>query len=544
MPLESGSQILNYQGNANLALGGSPDVPVVGVGDTDEINKTARDLAVMSFARNKMQWEAKRQDLEETRKAIDDGNISIGDVLEHDRPIVQDAKSKIWDVYKKVGGNLLDPNNYAEFKKAVNGANEVVKQAQKNYVGVTGDLAMKKQTANPYDHEKIDQNIRSQMSKGFWANYNPYAPITDFDLKTVQPPVTYGQVQTKREGDYNVASQSVDVQRTLDNYQKNWADPRNREQFNRFVNDYFSHPNFQEDIKQKNAILDDINKRLGLQPGAKNYLTPIDPTKDRADQVAAKIALADSEPVLSKKEFAKEEVNAGIQRGELGERIRHDKAMEGMESQRLSLSMKAAENKGVPSSLTTSAQADVNALWKKLRSIGSATATSEGKDVLITYDELNRLTEREKRMLGSATGSGSQWELKQRAFDANKKQGLIVRGDGTIVLVDNARKEGNRLFYDKASAGNVIADQSQLFDNRLFDILQNTAGREPTLTNEGLPYLYNQFQSRGSSEKGGNTSGSSKVTFSYSRTATGANGQKAYLKDGSTWVDESGNPLQ
>lgn len=497
MPLESASSILNYKGDANLALGGNINVPVVGVGNTDQIMQTGRELAVNSFAKNRMLWEAKRQDLATARKAIDDGQVETGDVLEQDRQIVRDAKDNIWKVYDQVGGNITDPANYTKFKSAVNRANEISKQAQKKYLAVQGDLAEKKKTDNPYDQAKIDANIKSQLAKGFWGDYNPYAAITDFDLKTVQQPVTYGQVQTKRQGDYNVASQTLDVAKTFDNYQKQWALPQNREQFNRFVNDYFSHPNFQDDINKKNQVLEGINQRLGLKAGDKNYLTPIDPTKDRADQVAAKIAIADSEPVLEKKDFATQEINADLGRGRLAEEIRHNKASEGLQREQLNLSKQKADAKGIPSQFSTSATQDVAALMGKLRDTGilQKKGTSGKASWVITPDQINKLTDREKRMLGTATGNGTDWKLESLKLDAKSKEGLLIYEDGTIHKIKDVKRENGVTHYNEVG---LFADQSQLFDNRLFDILQNTAGKEPSLTNEGLPYLYSQFQSRSS----------------------------------------------
>lgn len=490
MPLESASQIVNYRGDANLALGSS-GIETVGVGDTSYINQTGRDLALNSFARNRMMWEADRQDLAVARKAIDDGQVTVGDVLEHDRPIVWDAKKKVEQVYKEVGGNLADPKNYAKWKAAVNNANEIAKQAQKNYLSVQGDLNKKQSTDNPYDHQKIDANIRNQMGKGFWADYEPYAAITDFDLKTVQQPVSYGQVQTKREGDYNVASQILDVTKTLDNYQKQWALPQNREQFNRFVNDYFSHPNFQEDIKKKNEILAGINQKLGLKEGDKNFLSPIDPTKDRADQVAAKIAIADSEPVLSKKEYASAEIDDQLKRAQLAQADKHFWASYGLQKEELEQKKTLLANKGVPSSVTTAASQEVNALINKLSNIGFKTKESNSDDIYIPYEKLKTLSPRELRLLGVPSGTGSDFEIKNIDLTTGGIHGLVFKKDGSIVKVKENRKEGNSYKYD-GSTEEVIADKAQLFNNALTTTLLNTSGKEPQLFNDIVPYLYNQ----------------------------------------------------
>lgn len=414
--MATGREILSYGGDANLALGRGAGLSVFGVPDLTPITQTARDVALYSFAANQIKHRQRIADRDAAFKMLDDDALVLDNILEQDRPIVEAQTKKIEEIWDKYSGDIMsDPKKFREFKGQIAAAKTHINQAHKRYLGVQGDLAARsKEARNPVDQQNFDKNIATQVGKGFWDTYTPYVPVTHFDLKVVAAPPVYGAAENLAEGEYDVTRQKVDPESTFNLYQRNWADPEQTHTFNEYVGRFLTGPNAAKDVARINDSLAKVNAQLGLQPGDKNYVAPLgvkpDPQsngvafiadQDRVDQIAAKIALADNDAILSKKEFAAQRARVNVDREQLKEnarqanmqnalgwaRLHNDKEELGLRREQWKATQKGGET------VRNGAWEFANRIYKELTSL----ADEYG---VISPDNMRKLTVEQKRYLG------------------------------------------------------------------------------------------------------------------------------------------------
>lgn len=321
-----GSQIINYRGDANLALGGGAGLNVWGETDSSGISATAREVALNAFNRNMLLYQKRINDREQVRKLVDNDEITLDNILEQNRPYVEEKiKAARQYFYDNVETLMDDDKKYREYKALLADAKNAAKQANTNYLLYDGEQDELKKVTNPYDANKRKGFLNSQLEKikgNPNAYIDPYVPISNWSPDNVAFAPVYGGATEKRVGDNIVSEQRMDTQRTLAAYGNKYMQREVTHQFVQYVDDVMQEPKRIEAVNRKLA---EINQQLGLT-GA-NVLKPIS-AMDRPYEVAAKIAMADNPPILSRQAYAKEQVQDDIERARLAEQGRHNRATE------------------------------------------------------------------------------------------------------------------------------------------------------------------------------------------------------------------------
>lgn len=178
--------LLNYRGDAGLGLGANASIPVTTPKELDVINQTARDIYLTGVQRNQQLFQQKIKDRDELLKAIDSGDIKVGQLLEKDTPIVKeglDNLDKAWAQRMKRGVNDIDAQ--LAYNKAKRDAQDRVTQAQARKVFFDQEQgALSKETlGRKQDARK--KNLNDVIDGGFWKNLTPYQQTQDFDFDPI-----------------------------------------------------------------------------------------------------------------------------------------------------------------------------------------------------------------------------------------------------------------------------------------------------------------------------------------------------------------------
>lgn len=315
---------MNYTGNAGLALGSSPDVTNVGVGDMAPLNQTARELALSSFEANKTMYAQKMADREKMNKLIQDEAFNAP-ILEQDRPMVEAARKNMLDSFYKNPDIMNNPQAYRDFTDKYTTAMQTAKQAQKRYVGVASDQEELKKATNPYDQAKVLDHIAANKQRSFWDMPGVYQPATHADMNVVAQPAAYGQEVKTRVGTDNVFTKNIDIPGTFENFQKAYLDPTKRDMFDKYIHGDSKYYGGLMNSEHAKPELDRLNGIL-----VSRGIAPINEATDRTDQIAAKVAIANADPTLTRKEYATKEIKAGLDQQRLDETKWNDRAKAGI----------------------------------------------------------------------------------------------------------------------------------------------------------------------------------------------------------------------
>lgn len=335
---ETGLSILSYRGDAALGLAANAGA-LAGSGEisTEGIAQAGREVALQSFAANKILYEQAIADRNAAFKMIDDDKLVLDNVPEEHRARLEEQKNKIYAIWDKYNGDIYsDPARYREFQKAIAETKQSINQSHKWYTWLTAEQEAMKNDTNPVAQAKRAEFVQKQWAdnkNNFWALPKPYAPVTDFSPENVAFSAMKLAPVTKQDGEYDITTTKVDTVGTMNAYQKKWADPKFNHEFTNYIfgqegkyGGFLGGPNAASDITRVNERLEALNNRLGLKEGDLGYVTPLgvreDPNNpgrfvaagDRADQIAAKIALADAEPLVEDRKYNEDRARVNVTR--------------------------------------------------------------------------------------------------------------------------------------------------------------------------------------------------------------------------------------
>lgn len=463
MPDVTGNDILGYRGDAASGLVSDPAALAASgdVSNTEQISQTARELALQSFAANQILFRQKVADRDAAYKMLDDDQLILNDIPEEHRPFLDAQKKKITDIWDKYNGDVIsNPAHYREFQGAIGNAKNAIKQSQKWYTWINGELAQKAKITDPADQKKMDQHITQQWDRNkadFWALPAPYAPITNFDLGVVAAKPQYGEPVFGHRGDYDTIDTKIDPEGTFNQYQKAWADPLHNHEFSNYIfgdpqgtyGGFLAGPNADADITRINSALEGINASLGVKAGQKGYIAPLGIRRDnitgkwvadtdRPDQLAAKIALADNPANLHKEAFAQQKVEAGINRGKLKEEVRHNKAMESIDWGKINAEKDhwAAMTKA-PEVVKNSAHDFAKNIFGQLSGMG----ISYNNGYLITPDKVRQMTVEQKKYLGLENYDEADKKTALRPLNVTDTDAIFIDpSTGEVKVMSNATR--------------------------------------------------------------------------------------------------------
>ena len=465
--MATGTEIINYRGDAGKALAGAPGALAV-VGDTDatQLSQTARDLAIMSFNKNQMVFKQKIADRDAAFKLLDDDELIPDQILEDDRDRINGKLKKLQDIFYESNGDIMsDPRRYRDFIRSVQDAKNDIKQAQKWYVGEVSLLEEKsKNASNPIEQRKYDEHLLKQREKkhgNFYAIPDPYVKTTDFDLTTVaaKPVATTATVP---DGEFDVTTTTVDPRATFDQYQKEWSDPKKNHWFGEYVDMFLNGPKAKEDVARINGRLQELNKKLGLSAGDAGFITdlgvkedPLNPgsfmaDSDRADQIAAKIALADSEGVKVSREFAAARAKVNVDREELRQRARDNAADRGLRAQALAWDKdKWAQSQKGGESVVNAAGIFAKRKYDEIEKLGSI--RNKNGETILTPDDIRKMNAEQLKYLGVEGGTVTETDddgtVKTTTkglvpFQLAPTEALVLKDGVLTVMSDVLDKQG------------------------------------------------------------------------------------------------------
>lgn len=179
--MATGTEILSYQGNPLAGLGANPGIPVSTTKDLDVVNQAGANATLLNAQRNMEIFKQRIDDRDATLKALADGKVTTGNMLERDRPLLLSALDKQTEAFKKWGGNPNDINGALAYKQATQDAQDIVTKAQDRWVNDTKERALIAGETSDQKRQAIQDNLDSYYKKGFFADFVPHQQLLDFN---------------------------------------------------------------------------------------------------------------------------------------------------------------------------------------------------------------------------------------------------------------------------------------------------------------------------------------------------------------------------
>lgn len=214
----TGSEILNYTGNAALGLN---NAGIENYGETDfkELNSTLFNLAYLNMQKNKEVWQQKLKERDDGMKLIGSGELQLNNALPKDREKLMEKIAAVKKIYFDNGGDVkTDPKVWlslneklADFKTANTVAQSRLEERNKG-------LAEAAKETNPVKKKAMMQHWSEQeKNKDLYQPFDPYQQTLDYDTKITMPGVVTTSTST-RDGDYDVVHTITDLRKSYDDY--------------------------------------------------------------------------------------------------------------------------------------------------------------------------------------------------------------------------------------------------------------------------------------------------------------------------------------
>lgn len=328
------TNLLDYTGNAGLASGSSPEIPVSTTKDLDVINQTADRLQSQNAARNYQIFQSKIKDRDLLYKMLDEGTIKTGDILPQDRPRIQAALDKQTQAFMNWQKNgIQDTRGLMEYKKATQDAQLDATHAQARYVFDKNEQADLAKETLPRKQEARKANLDNVLSS-FGNELKPYQHTLDFDF---DPFKKYVEKETTETTDpknplMKVTKTTVSVPATMQQAQKDFLENGEiRESQTALLKEFQSMK--PDELSANLTAMNNRLKPFGAEIKAHvNTETGQIVVDEKIPDFAAKWAMA-ADPQLtsatSKFDTGAANYSLGLKR--VAETARHNKAMEGID---------------------------------------------------------------------------------------------------------------------------------------------------------------------------------------------------------------------
>lgn len=280
--------LLSYQGNAGLGLGSNPNIPAIGKEDFDNIEQAARDISLQDNQWNVLKYQQKQKDQAAFREAVDNGQISQGEILPEYQPVFDAAKKRVTDFYQKNGDKLIsDPNLYRQYQTLITDAKDVATHAQVNTNTIKRLQKQKADETIPFKQAQIQKHIDAQINgtkSDFWNQAQEYQKLHELNIADISGVSPAAIVKTVRQ----------DPNNPLTSYDRSVVDYDQilKEKYNDFVNDTTgekadSQSKFYQKMQDKpvlelgqtlnsmDAQIDRYNKARGFKEGMPGFVSPI-----------------------------------------------------------------------------------------------------------------------------------------------------------------------------------------------------------------------------------------------------------------------------
>jgi hypothetical protein len=193
--MESGSQIINYKGDANVALGTSASTPVA-TSDLNVINDTAKNMMLMNHENNLKMFSQKVQDRDTLLGLIAEGQVNAGYIDPKFKPEYEKAQKKtndaLFEMTSKGGINNKDANQ--KYRESLKELKDVVTIAQSKTLGLTNLKNAAAKETIPYKRDLIENHIKKQYDKNFYDLVDPFQESLSWDADSMFNTISEGSL--------------------------------------------------------------------------------------------------------------------------------------------------------------------------------------------------------------------------------------------------------------------------------------------------------------------------------------------------------------
>lgn len=201
--METGTNILSYQGNAALGSGSNAGIPAINPNSNlDVINDTAKNITFLNHDNNIKLYDQKIKDRDAALQLLQQGQITSGAIDPNDRPYYDTAKKNVQDSFYSMmqNGGINNTSAYKDYLQNVDDLKNVVTQAQSRNIEFAKLNQERSQQPLKEDIAAYDDHIAKQKEKSFWQPIDPFQKAFDYDEPSLtseingQGQITKGQL--------------------------------------------------------------------------------------------------------------------------------------------------------------------------------------------------------------------------------------------------------------------------------------------------------------------------------------------------------------
>jgi len=221
---ETGSQILDYTGNAALGTGANANIPVYNPNSNlDTINDTAKNIAYLNHDNAIKLYDQKIKDRDTTLDLLAKGEIASGKIDPNDRPYYDDARKKVEDSFYDMANNggINNTAKYKDYLDKASALKNVVDWAQGRQIELGKLQQESADQTTPEDKALYDQHIQQQQQKPFWQPIDPIQKAFKYDINGLTSEVTGQPTTLGLIGEQGTPSQTTTWQSTTNKTDKN-----------------------------------------------------------------------------------------------------------------------------------------------------------------------------------------------------------------------------------------------------------------------------------------------------------------------------------
>ena len=408
--MATAGELMNYTGNAGLGLGSNADIPVSSGKPLEFVNTVLRDIATQNLQKNILKYKQAIEDRDNLYKALSDGSVKVGDILDQDRETVKNAldgqTGGFKDWLSKGYGNI---DGAVGYRKKTQEANDVATQAQAR-------LVFAKEIDKKIAAEE-DENIRKAMiahKEKVLSNFNgdliPFQETTRFNasaLDKLWSPITE-KISDKARPFYEGTRTLYNIDNAISKATELMVDPKERRSLEAMYNGFVDMPlpQLQSTVKGLNKEIDRYNAEHGYtDPNDSKFLKPLIATQRKdgkwdlnrsLPELAAIVAMPTKNKYKNEAwEVDKDQLAIAKQKLDERELASIDNYRRGqlaIDRDKVNVEKAKLAKVGVPSDIANSASAYAISLMEKLHSLADANGViSPAQLKRLTADELNYL---------------------------------------------------------------------------------------------------------------------------------------------------------
>jgi len=198
--METGTNILNYKGDANLGLAENTDIPVIAEKpELSQINQAADQLRLFDHQNNIMLYQQKIKDRDASMALLAQGKVQSGKILPEDQKFYDEAEKAQTEAWKGIKG-LNDKDGIANYLTKTQQLQDLTNNLQHRWVEVTKLEGEKSKQSLPKDIQAYADHIAKQRSKKVGELIDPFQKSFSGDFDDMAAQIKGTQMLTEGVG--------------------------------------------------------------------------------------------------------------------------------------------------------------------------------------------------------------------------------------------------------------------------------------------------------------------------------------------------------